>query len=58
MKKATLSELKQLNNVKEVKEERNVELKGGFIHVYAYSSVDMPSSILSDGLGFVPPPGI
>ncbi len=58
MKKATLSTLKQLSNVKEIKDERNEELKGGFLHIYAYSSIELPASIFSDGLGFVPPPGL
>ncbi len=56
MKNIKLSELKQLNSVKEVSNSKMTDLKGGSCHKPPV--IKLIWGIIQNGLGFIPPPGI
>ncbi|MFK7903857.1 MAG: hypothetical protein AB8B69_01970 [Chitinophagales bacterium] len=55
MKKITLSELKQLKEVRQIKNEKATDLKGGGVNYAAIIRID---GIMTHTRGFIPPPGI
>jgi len=55
MKKITLSELKQLKEVRQIKTDKATDLKGGGVN---YATVIKINGIMTHTRGFIPPPGI
>ncbi|MGB0931559.1 MAG: hypothetical protein ACPGVB_12320 [Chitinophagales bacterium] len=56
MKKITLSELKKLNNVKEVNDSKMTNVKGG--NSTKPPVIKLVLGAVKNNLGFIPPPGI
>ncbi|MEZ4884335.1 MAG: hypothetical protein R3E32_06300 [Chitinophagales bacterium] len=56
MKKVSISELKQLDNVKEINGSKATDLKGGLGNSSPIAKI--VRGIVTHSLGFIPPPGI